>query len=285
MYDIIIVNISSNFKEQSIIIENVYKFLKPGGILIIENISKEYSEISYINRLRPVLKSFQNFYFIELNHINSHSIDSNNKLFVLIKGGGVNPIFKNENKLTIITPSYRVQNLLELKKSIDFDYVDEWIIVYDGSKISHNPNLFKHNSKIKEYVYNGEGISGNPQRNYALSKITNPNTILYYLDDDNILHPKIYNLLDIMDNTKIYTFNQENRTKGSRIKGNKIEIGYIDTAMVIVPFNLCNDKTWIIDIYQADGYYIKECYEKNKDNHIFVDNNLCYYNRMTVTKK
>ena len=29
---------------------------------------------------------------------------------------------------------------------------------------------------MKEYVYKGEGISGNPQRNYALTKITNSNT-------------------------------------------------------------------------------------------------------------
>ena len=41
---------------------------------------------------------------------------------------------------------------------------------------------------IQEYVYKGEGISGNPQRNYAWTKITNPNTFLHFLDDDNILH-------------------------------------------------------------------------------------------------
>jgi hypothetical protein len=52
--------------------------------------------------------------------------------------------------------------------------------------------IFQGNNKIKEYVCKGEGISGNPQRNYALTKITNPNTVLYYLDDDNILHPNLY---------------------------------------------------------------------------------------------
>jgi hypothetical protein len=38
-----------------------------------------------------------------------------------------------------------------------------------------------------------------PQRNYALTKITNPNTLLYYLDDDNILHPNLYKWLDNID--------------------------------------------------------------------------------------
>ena len=37
-----------------------------------------------------------------------------------------------------------------------------------------------------------------------------------------------------MDNDKIYRFNQCNR-----IKVNNINIGYIDTAMVIQSFNLC----------------------------------------------
>jgi hypothetical protein len=86
------------------------------------------------------------------------------------------------NKLTIITHSYRVNILIEIKKSINFEYTDEWIIVYDRNKIGSNPCIFQGNNKIKEYVYQGEGISGNPQKNYALTKITNPNALLCYLD-------------------------------------------------------------------------------------------------------
>ena len=138
------------------------------------------------------------------------------------------------NKLTIITPSYRINNLLEIKKSLNFEYIEEWIIVYDGNRIATNPYIFKENEKIKEYIYKRSGISGNGQRNYALTKITNENTLLYYLDDDNIIHPDLYNLLNYIDNNTIYSFNQYNR-----IKGNNINVGYIDTAMVLIPFNLC----------------------------------------------
>lgn len=42
-------------------------------------------------------------------------------------------------------------NIKELEKSIPFEIVSKWIIVYDGKHIS-----------------NGNGISGNPQRNFAL---------------------------------------------------------------------------------------------------------------------
>ena len=125
-------------------------------------------------------------------------------------------------------------------------------------------------------MYKGEGISGNPQRNYALSKITNPDTLLYYLDDDNIVHPNMYSLLNIIDKTKIYTFNQFNR-----IKGNNIGVACIDTAMVIIPYKLCENVKWILDKYDADGYYISECYQNNKNIHIFVDNDLCYYNKIS----
>lgn len=279
LYDIIVEDTTHQFEDQIRVIENIYQYLKPGGILIIEDIFKSYNENDYIDRLRPILENFQDYYFIELDHVNKNSTGWNNdKLFILVKGGD-EPIFKNTNKLTIITPSYRIDNLLEIKKSINFNYIEEWIIVYDGSKIIDNPKLFENqeNNKIKEYVYKGEGISGNPQRNYALSKITNHNTLLYYLDDDNIIHQNIYRLLNIIDNNKIYTFNQCNR-----IKGDNINIGMIDTAMIITPYNLCKNVKWILDKYDADGYYIKECYDENKNIHTYVDNDLCYYNKLGV---
>jgi len=280
LYDIIIEDTTHQFEDQIRVIENTYQYLKPGGVIIIEDIFKSYNENDYIDRLRPILEHFQDYYFVELDHINRNSTGwDNDKLFVLIKGGA-KPIFKNTNKLTIITPSYRVDNLLEIKKTIDFEYVDEWIIVYDGSKIADNPNLFtnQENNKIKEYVYMGEGISGNPQRNYALTQITNQDTLLYYLDDDNIVHPNLYKLLNIIDDNKMYTFNQFDR-----IKGNDIKVCHIDTAMVIIPYKFCKNEKWIVDKYDADGFYIEECYHKNKNTHVFVDNDLCYYNKISYS--
>jgi hypothetical protein len=48
------------------------------------------------------------------------------------------------NKLTIITTSFRANHLIEINKSIIFDYIDEWIIVHDGNKIEYNTsNLLK----------------------------------------------------------------------------------------------------------------------------------------------
>jgi predicted O-methyltransferase YrrM len=277
MYDIIIEDTTHQFEDQIRVIENIYQYLKPGGILIIEDIFKSYDENDYITRLNPILKYFQDYYFISLDHTNKNSTGwDNDKLFVLIKNGG-EPIFKNKNKLTIITPSYRLDNLIKLRNTINFEYVNEWIIVYDGNKINNNPNIFKNenNDKIKEYLYKGEGISGNPQRNYALSQITNTNTYIYYLDDDNEIHSHLYKLMNIVDEKKMYTFNQSNR-----LKGNNINIACIDTAMFIIDYNLCKNITWISDRYDADGLYIKECYDNNNDKYIYVNNDLCYYNKI-----
>ena len=53
--------------------------------------------------------------------------------------------------------------------------------------------------------------------------------------------------------------------------------------MVIIPFNLCKNIKRKLDVYEADGYYIKECYDNNSydnnnDKHVYIDQDLCYYN-------
>lgn len=273
MYDIIIEDTTHQFEDQLRVIANAHAYLKPGGILIVEDIFKSYKESDYMNRLTDVLGHFQDYYFVELDHVNKVSTGwDNDKLFILVKGGA-EPIFKNQNKLTIITPSCRVANLPRVKESIHFDYVDEWIIVYDESKVTENPHLFAGHEKIKEFVHLGEGISGNPQRNYALTKVSNPNTLLYYLDDDNVIHPDFYALLNVVEDDKMYTFNQSNR-----ICGGVPKLGLIDTAMAIIPFNICENERWLTHKYDADGVYIESCYKRNKDKHVFVNNDLCFYN-------
>jgi len=42
-----------------------------------------------------------------------------------------------------------------------------------------------------------------------------------------------YMLLTNIDNDNIYTFNQYNRVQGSNMS-----VGYIDTAMVMIPFGM-----------------------------------------------
>ena len=86
MYDIIIEDTTHQFDDQIRVIESVHPFLKPGGILIIEDIFKRYNTNDYIEKLGPVLDNFSNYYFIELDHENRNSTGwDNDKLFILIK--------------------------------------------------------------------------------------------------------------------------------------------------------------------------------------------------------
>jgi len=274
-YDIIIDDSTHDFDDQIRVIKNVHSFLKPGGVLIIEDIFKKYDENNYIEKLHDILDIFQDYFFVNLDHSRKNSFGwDNDKLFILIKKG--DKIFNNNNKITIITPSIRTNNLLRIRETLNFDYIDEWIIVYDGSKILQNPHIFLsdlNNDKITEYLFKDNGISGNPQRNFALKNIKKEDTYLYYLDDDNVIHNDLYKLLHIIGDQKICTFNQKNR-----IDGNKIEIGNIDSAMFLIDYKLCKSVKWIPDKYEADGHYIKECYLKNKENWIYVNNELSYYN-------
>lgn len=274
-FDLIIEDTTHEFEDQLRVIENVHQFLKPGGMLIIEDIFKSYKEKDYVDRLKPILSHFQDFYFVTMDHQNKCSTGwDNDKVLVLVKSGG-SPIFSNQKKMTIITPSSRPFNLLKMKTSINFNYVDEWIIVYDGREVIDEPYLFlkEENPKIKEYIHSGEGISGNSQRNFALDRVQNKDTYLYFLDDDNLIHKDLYRLLHIIDDSKIYTFNQKDRIKGSNIR-----LGKIDTAMFLIDFKLCKQTRWVLHQYTADFYYISENYKKNKDQWVYVNNELCTYN-------
>jgi len=289
-YDIILDDSTHEINDQIRIIKKVTPFLKPGGILIIEDIFQSQEEKEYVNQLGAILEQFQTYYFISMEHVNRNSTGwDNDKLFVLIKKDWIPklpslPSLPSIN-LTIITPCSRKQNLFQMKQSIPFEYVREWIIVYDG-KYFQGDYLFqdktlKNNDKITEYVHTNEkSACGNAQRNYALDQIKNPNTYLYYLDDDNIIHPNFVNLLSLLEERYIYTFDQHNR-----ILGNTIKVCYIDTAMFLIDYRLCKDIRWILHEYGADGYYIEECYNKNKDKWIYFNNIFCYYNYLNQQSK
>ena len=283
-FDIIIDNSSHQLEDQIRLIKNVYNFLKPGGVIIIEDIFKNYNENDYILKLNNLSELFQEYFFISLNHSRKQSNENDNtKLFILIKNG--KKIFDNSKKITIITPSCRPNNLIKIRNSLNFNFIAEWIIVYDSSKVSNNNDKIFLNDvnkdKISEYFYKGTGICGNPQRNFAIKNIKNKNTYLYYLDDDNIIHSDFYKLLSIIGENKLYTFNQKNMRYGNLnniLYGNTIDIDKINTPMYLIDYNLNKLTQWNQHRFNADSYYIKEIYENNKNNWIYIKNELSYLN-------
>ena len=177
--------------------------------------------------------------------------------------------------LTIITPCSRPEHLPQLLKSIQFDKIKQWIIVYDTSKNRKYDKQYQSHAQIVE-VECDNGISGNPQRNYGMSLVDDG--YIYFLDDDNIIHPKFWSIIDSLDGNKYYTFNQIRNQYGAILRGNNLKVGYIDTAMFIVHKRHIGDIQWINDRYDADGYFITAIYNNHKDSHQYINDVACYYN-------
>ena len=199
-----------------------------------------------------------------------------------------------KKNLYLITPCSRIQNLIKIKKSINFDKIKKWIIVYDSKVIIHKKKLFEKHKSISEFFLKDKAsVSGNSQRNFALNylnKKKDKNFFIYFLDDDNILHKNFYNIIKNLNknNTKsIYTFDQLRKQKIfinnkfqyiKVLKGNIIKTGYIDIAMFLPNFSLVNNIRWIKKKYTADGDYIVKCMKRNKTNHKYLPIVGCHYN-------
>ena len=187
-----------------------------------------------------------------------------------------------KKKVIIVTPSYRVKNLPKILKSIRFNEIFKWIIIYDGSKISENFKQFKDKEKIVELVYRSEKneIQGNAQRNkgldYIYKNFVDQNLFVYFLDDDNIIHPDFYELISNIKINLFYTFDQQrNRYVFS---GEKPKVSYIDLGMFLFDFKLVKDIRFVLDKYEADGMYVEECCNSDIKKHVYLPKIYCYYN-------
>ena len=115
--------------------------------------------------------------------------------------------------LTIITPCSRPSNIKTIFNSINFDLIDKWIIVYDTKNRTRYSKEFPYHTKILEVdCYDPDSYYGNAQRNMGL-ELANPNTWIYFLDDDNYIHPKFWEIVEMITKTDkefnyFYTFNQ-----------------------------------------------------------------------------
>lgn len=94
-YDILIDDSSHQFPDQARILKIAHTVLKPGGVLIIEDILPEYKNDWYIDAIRPYINEYQQYFFVTLDHARKYSHPNNNdKLMVLVKAGA-DPIFNN----------------------------------------------------------------------------------------------------------------------------------------------------------------------------------------------
>ena len=187
-----------------------------------------------------------------------------------------------EKKIIIITPASRIKNLKIIKKSINFDFIFKWIIVYDEHKIKKNFQYFEKNNQIVEFTYLSKSneVWGHGQRNFGLEHIkkeySNDNIFVHFLDDDNVVHPNFYNLAKRFQKNYLYTFDQQ-RTRYI-LSGSNPKPHYIDTSMFVVDFGIVNEIRFTGDKHYGDGIYIEDCIKKNINSHVYIEETGCYYN-------
>ncbi len=191
-------------------------------------------------------------------------------------------------KLNIITPCSRPENLEDVELSIytailhSFPYTlsnIRWIVVMDGV---NKPEI---NIELAEFHYleSGElGISGNPQRNYALDIINDG--YVYFLDDDNKIHHqfiKYYRSFISSYPDHGFIVNQLNNDGSIRLYAPDIpSVGNVDTAQFLLTREMIGDVRWDPFNYCADGKFISDIHKIYGDKIIKVNRNLSYYNEL-----
>lgn len=85
-FDIILDDSSHNAAHQKLIIHEALPFLRSGGMMIIEDISRGEPEETYFNNIKDIYHEFSFISFILTEHANRYSPGwDNDKLLVLIK--------------------------------------------------------------------------------------------------------------------------------------------------------------------------------------------------------
>jgi len=180
--------------------------------------------------------------------------------------------------ITIVTPCSHPENLPALQKSIRFDKITEWIIVYDTPQ---DTPRFSGEAKIRE-------LECCDHRNYGASLVTDG--LIYFLDDVNIVHPHFWDLVDTFDTEHFYTFDQRFfvpdpfRTATNFVfTGGEPVVRKIDTAMFVVPKKMW--KPWITGRHDADGLFIEAVARRNPGAHCYIPEVAAYYNYLTESVK
>ena len=175
--------------------------------------------------------------------------------------------------LNIITPCSRPENLIQVSESINIPKENyRWIVVFDSESLPEK-ELIPNNCEY--YIHkNHNSISGNAQRNYALSLVNEGH--IYFNDDDTIIYPELWENIEDLDNDFI-SFSQLNKNGSLRLTGENINVGYIDSHNFIVSNKIIGNSIFQLHRYDADGYFAVECREKSKSP-IFINKPLSIYN-------
>lgn len=182
-----------------------------------------------------------------------------------------------EPNLVIVTPCSRPENLEAVKDSINFDRIKAWYIIYDTRNVEFLKR-FQH-EKIIELECKDEGVVGHQIRNMALCTIQEG--IMYFLDDDNIIHPNFWNISGQFCLGRIFTFDMI-RNNCSILLGNNPVPNLIDVSQYAFDVRLVGDLRFDETAYNADGQFIKKLHNQCNEQWTYIQTVAAFYNKLRL---
>jgi hypothetical protein len=192
--------------------------------------------------------------------------------------------------LVFITPCCRPELLHHVYESVRFSIVTRWIIVFDADQVPEErlpQTLLRHSritlvaTRVKESKY------GNAQRDLGLQiarrMYRQDDPFIYFLDDDNIVHPAFYDLFYqcMRKRDAFYTFNQ--RHDWLTCYGKFCIRGMMDTAMICLPLSFCPH--WKASRAYAEDYrFIQSVMKQYADRHVYLNQVAAYYNALQPSR-
>jgi hypothetical protein len=199
-------------------------------------------------------------------------------------------------QLNIVSPVSRPENLIYLYASIDNQRKKApqnikiaWHVFLDIKEENYDPLVNTLKSKFSNTTFYwhhtwGQGVVGHNQRNFYLSSFLQDDWV-YFLDDDNILHPDfIETLIPILnqeDVSAIIVSQQvlKDHTVRHALPEN-ITPGKIDTAQFIIKTSYITPEDRFPLQYDGDGHFITNFYKKNKNVAFLNDSPASLYNAL-----
>ncbi|MGH2642340.1 MAG: hypothetical protein ACRDE2_00200 [Chitinophagaceae bacterium] len=194
-------------------------------------------------------------------------------------------------KIHIITPLSRMLNIKSLAENINrecsiHDGIVWWII----KDLSLKDYYIDKTDIICPVfiVQNDDPVNkgGHGSRNIALDLMIKSNIPgtdwIYNLDDDNMLHPNLINLINKAQQDKFSGILTTQSFKNGNVRllasNSNVRPFHVDMAMMACEFSLTKEIRLNKNDYCSDGYYISTIYNNNPAMFKIYSEIGCYYN-------
>lgn len=197
--------------------------------------------------------------------------------------------------LHIITPCMRPQNLQAVAESLTRlgPIPHMWWVVGDEEKIKAGEieeavaNLVDVKAPLWVMVPNPGSHTSSRQRNYALDAIPlNRNNWVYFLDDDNTLHPdfgRAFFQLTTSSSAWGFVVGCELETGEQLVAGpDKLKMGEVDIAQCCFSRVLISDTRFCLSRMEEDNVFINAVIATKPNRVAFVSGMASYHNRLVV---